>query len=214
MLKIAVLTGGHWYRVQQFHQLFRSLPEIDAYVQNVWDFGVAPEDERDSYDAFVFFTMQQEPDEKMVKAMNRILDNGQGILILHHAMFAYPHWDLWQSIGSLPKYSRKDVDCAILNQTVHFIPGPVKHPITDGIAPWSTTTEIFTFDEQTSPDCQVILSTDHSVSMKSLAWVKNFQKSRVFCFSPGHDNADWSHAAYRHVLRRGILWCAGRGQLD
>jgi len=38
LVKVAVITGGHSYNVQGFHQLFRSLKGIDAYVQHIQDF--------------------------------------------------------------------------------------------------------------------------------------------------------------------------------
>ena len=32
-VRVAVVTGGHFYEVVEFHRLFRSLDGIDAYVQ-------------------------------------------------------------------------------------------------------------------------------------------------------------------------------------
>jgi type 1 glutamine amidotransferase len=32
----------------------------------------------------------------------------------------------------------------------------------------------------------------------------------VFCYQGGHDNRAYSHRNFQEVLRRGILWSAGR----
>lgn len=57
---------------------------------------------------------------------------------------------------------------------------------------------------------QVLLSTDHPKSMKTLAWARQYKKARVFCLESGHDNQAWANPHFREILRRGILWCAGR----
>ena len=37
-IKTAVITGEHPYDVVGFQSMLRSLPEIEAYPQNMWDF--------------------------------------------------------------------------------------------------------------------------------------------------------------------------------
>ena len=46
-LKVAVVTGGHSFNVMSFHEFFRGLDGIDAYVQHIGDFCSSPEDMRD-----------------------------------------------------------------------------------------------------------------------------------------------------------------------
>lgn len=206
-IKIAVVTGYHWYYVQEFNQLFRKMPQVDAYVQHMLDFCASPKAERDSYDVIVFFMMHNEPSEKEKEILENIVQNGQGIVILHHSMFAYCEWDWWRQLGSLPQYTRQDVASAIVNQELTIYPTPVKHPITMGMKPWKMTTEIFTFDDITEQDGEILLTTDHPVSMKTLAWTKQFQHNKVFCFSLGHDIQTWADENFQKILYRGILWC-------
>ena len=56
-LKVAVVTGGHPYDVQDFHRLFRSLTGVEAFIQHMEDFAVSSEAVRDSYDVVVFYIM-------------------------------------------------------------------------------------------------------------------------------------------------------------
>ena len=41
-IKTAVITGEHPYDVVGFQSMLRSLPEIEAYPQNMWDFITDP----------------------------------------------------------------------------------------------------------------------------------------------------------------------------
>ena len=56
-LRVAVVTGGHSFDVQNFYRLFRELPGIDAYPQHLEHFSSSPEEVRDAYDAVVFYGM-------------------------------------------------------------------------------------------------------------------------------------------------------------
>ena len=56
----------------------------------------------------------------------------------------------------------------------------------------------------------MLLSVENDKSMKHIAWTRQHEKSRVFCFQSGHDNDTWANPNFREVLRRGIQWCAGR----
>jgi type 1 glutamine amidotransferase len=57
---------------------------------------------------------------------------------------------------------------------------------------------------------EVLLTTDHPKSMKTLGWARQYKQSRVFCLESGHDNQTWADPSFREVLRRGLLWCARR----
>jgi type 1 glutamine amidotransferase len=58
--------------------------------------------------------------------------------------------------------------------------------------------------------CEVLLTTAHPKSVRTLAWTRQYGNSKVFCYQSGHDNAAWSDESFRQVLSRGILWTAGR----
>jgi type 1 glutamine amidotransferase len=83
------------------------------------------------------------------------------------------------------------------------------HPITKGLRDWTLRDEYFVIDP---PDAasQVLLATDHTQSMKELAWTRQHGKARVFCYQSGHGPTAWADPTYREVLGRGIAWAAGR----
>ena len=57
---------------------------------------------------------------------------------------------------------------------------------------------------------QILLTTDHPKSMRTIAWTRQFKNARVYCLESGHDRETYVDPNYRAVLSRGILWSAGR----
>lgn len=213
--KVAVVTGGHKYDVLNFHALFRSMSrETDVYIQGMDDFASAPEADRDSYDAVVFYIM----------LMNGPMDEGlpwyagrpkstlehlgltrQGILVLHHAILAYPQWPVWSEIVGI---ADRQFGYHI-GESIHVQVADTSHLITEGIEPWDMVDETYTMADA-GEGSHVLLSVDHPKSMKHIAWTRPYRNSRVFCLQSGHDNATWAVLNFRKILSRGIQWCAGR----
>jgi type 1 glutamine amidotransferase len=213
-LNVAVVTGGHSYDVIGFRKLFRSLEGLDCYVQHTDDFGSSAEDLRDAYDAVVFYSMMMEEpvDEGLPwyagtprAALARLSTTGQGVVLLHHAIVAYPGWDYWRALAGIGEFSNE----YYFDQNVPVHVADADHPITRGLADWEMVDETYDMAEP-GPGCRVLLTTDHPRSMAALAWIHEHGAARVFCLQCGHDNRAWAHESFRTVLRRGILWAARR----
>lgn len=214
-LSIAVVTGGHSYDVINFRKLFDRLEGIEAYVQPMDDFAASSEVVRDRYDAVVFYIMLQEgpADEglpwycgKPRKALERLGTTTQGIVILHHALLAYPEWPRWRAMAGIDPKSFEDFH---QNEDVLIDIAAPEHPIVAGLKAWSMTDETYTM-ANANPDCDVLLTTDHEKSMQTLAWTRQHENARVFCLQSGHDNPCWVTPQFQTVLRRGIQWSCGR----
>ena len=54
-IKTAVVTGQHAFDVPGFHALFRSIPEIDFYLQDLENFARDAGNVRDAYEVVVFY---------------------------------------------------------------------------------------------------------------------------------------------------------------
>lgn len=214
-VKVAVLTGGHLFDVPAFHRLFRSWPEVDAYIQHMTDFAGAPPNVRDSYDVVLFYTMlrdalQQEnlnPQLTRTKdAIERLRASGQGIVVLHHAILSYPDWNLWTELTGLA--DRKFT--FHYNQQVKVQVAAQDHPVTRGLKSWDMVDETYNMTDA-GDGSRILLTTEHPKSMKTLGWTREFGKSRVFCLQSGHDDESWSNPNFKEVLRRGICWSAKVG---
>ncbi len=205
-ISTAVVTGGHFYEVVDLHRLLRSLDGIDAYIQHMDDFTLAPREERSSYDVVLFFTMLLEgPRGERLQALEQIGANRQGVVVLHHSILAFPYSPFWRRWTDLPDLSHS-VDPPEPITTA--IADPV-HPITAGLADWQMTDEIYRMGAP-SAGSHVLLTTAHPHSMHTLAWAHEPGGQRVVCYQAGHDHRAWTHPAYRAFLSRAIAWCARR----
>ena len=210
---VAVITGGHCYDVPNFHRLFRGLKGVDVYIQHMDDFASTPENDRDSYDVVLFYIMlMAEPvdggewyEGQPKAALDHLGTTDQGIFVLHHAILAYPTWDTWNSIVGIDE---RGFDFHP-EQSIHVDVTAVDHPITAGMAGWDMVDETYTMADA-GPGSDILLTIDHPRSMKTIAWTRQFRRSRVFCFQSGHDDWTWANASFRQVLQRGVQWCAGR----
>jgi len=178
------------------------------------DFASTPEVDRDSYDVVVFYIMLMNGpvDEglpwyagKPRSALEHLGQSKQGILVLHHALLAYPQWPVWTGVVGIPdrKFGYH------IGESIHVQVADASHPITEGVAAWDMADETYTMADA-GEGSRILLSVDHAKSMKHIAWTRQHGKSRVFCFQSGHDNVTWAVPDFRRILARGIQWCAGR----
>jgi type 1 glutamine amidotransferase len=211
-IKTAVVTGGHSYDVPNFHRLFRALPGLDVYIQHMDDFASSPVETRDAYDVVLFYTMLREgpADEgqtwyqgKPKTALEHLGETRQGIVVLHHALLAYPQWQQWSDIVGVQErtfgyYMAQTVNSQIANST---------HPITQGMSAWEMVDETYTMPSA-GADSTVLITYDHPKSMRSIAWTRTYKHSRVFCYQAGHDNITWVIPQFQTLLNNGIHWAA------
>jgi uncharacterized protein len=212
-LRLAVITGAHPFDVIAFHSLFRNLQGIDAYIQHIDAFTVSSQEIRDSYDVVLFYTFIMEtPHDDNIPwymgtpraALEHLGETNQGIVVLHHGILAYQEWPFWNQVVGIPNRNWTNHVDQVLN--LH-IANP-DHPVTQGLQDWTLEDETYTMDSA-SGDCIPLVTVEHPVSMKTIAWAHQFKESRVFGFQSGHDDAAFSNPGYRSLLERGIKW-AGR----
>ena len=211
-IKTAVITGGHDYDVVSFHELFRTLPDVNAYPQNMEDFVTDTGNNRDSYDALLFYNMHTTtpgPDQgrlgtRMKETLEALGESRQGIFVLHHGLVAFPDWPLWGDVTGL---SRRDNIGGAGNQTVHLEIADADHPITRGMEPWVIVDETYKAVDADETS-HVLLRTEHPGSMKTMAWTREHRNARVVCFQSGHDKVAFDNPGFRSIVSRGLLWSA------
>ena len=214
-LNIAVITGGHAYDVINFHKLFRQLNGVNAYIQHLDDFATSSEAICDSYDVLLFYIMMMEgpSDEGMPgfrgrpkRALERLGQTKQGIVVMHHGLLAYPQWPQWNQIVGIADRTLAGYEH---DETLHIEVADRTHPITQGMADWTMVDE--TYDMANAPsDKQILLTVKHANSMSTIAWAHQYGHSRVFCLQLGHDDQAWADQNFRNVLARGLAWSCGR----
>ena len=93
------------------------------------------------------------------------------------------------------------------------------HPITQGLADWTTINEELYNNSQVLPTATPLASGTQSVKRRDgtareietvVAWVNNFEGTRVFSTTIGHNNATVEDVRYLDLVTRGLLWACGK----
>ena len=201
----AVITGEHRFDVPGFQAAFRSMSDVEVYPQDLDNFVADLGGVRDEYDVLVFYNFHRPaPDERTAAALDSLGESSQGIVVLHHALLAFPEWPRWSEICGIDDRTFG----YHMNQRVPVQVADPDHPITAGLADWVLPDETYTMPSA-EESSRILLTTEHTRSMRTLAWTRRFGNARVFCFQSGHDNAAYADPGFRTVLHRGIRWAAG-----
>ena len=212
-LKVAVVTGGHPFDLPALQAIFGGASDCEIHFQHMEDWSTAGERRR-GYDVVVFYQMFMEgPLEKgawyqgnFKDALSELGTTGQGIVVWHHSLLAWPKWDFWTRLVGIEDrafgyHIGMDLRVCVADRA---------HPITRGIEDWEMVDETYTMQEPAAEENRVLLTVDHPKSMKAIAWVREFGQARVFCFQSGHDDKTFSNPHFREVLLRGIRWTAAK----
>ena len=212
-LNVAVVTGSHPYDVVNFQKMFTNFPDITIYPQHMEDFVTDTGEGRDMYDVVLFYHMFTETpgsketrfNQQMEEVLSKLGNTPQGIFILHHSVVGFPDWELWSQICGIANRVNDEVFEGV---EMEFEIEDDSHFITKGLTSWSMEDEVYTIDNANSDDNNILITTNHPKSMKTIAWTRKYKKARVFCFSAGHDNQAFSNPNFQEVVKRGIIWTA------
>ena len=204
-MNIAVVTGEHGFREKDFDALFQKMEDITFIREDLDDFVEDPKQKE--YDTVVFYNFHRPyPTDEQAKAILNLTERGQGIVILHHAILAFPDWEEYSNMCGIDNRAEFDY---FPKQTFQVQIADKTHPITEGLTDWNMGDETYTM-KSTEQDSTILLTTDHPDSMNVLGWTRAYGNSRIFCLQSGHDNVTYSNPNFREVLRRGIQWCANQ----
>jgi trehalose utilization protein len=209
--RLAVVIGAHPLEALAFSRLFRELPGIDATIQTLEDWVADMGGPRASgfYDVVLFYNFHQEEPPPagstwldIATAIESLRTAGTGVLVLHHAILAYPTWSTWGELVGIDDRSFSAVGMETLPFAV-----AAEHPITEGVTDWQMVDEPYTMNDA-GPGSEVLLTVDHPTSMRTIGWVRSFGQARVFCLQSGHDHTSFDDPNFRRVLQQGIRWLA------
>ena len=201
-MKIAVVTGEHGFREKDFDKVYKSMEGIE-FVREDLDVFIDDPHQQD-YATVVFYNFHRPyPTEPQAKAILGLTERGQGIVILHHAILAFPDWDTYADMCGIDDrdfdyHPKQTLQVQVVDRT---------HPITEGLTDWEMGDETYSM-KSADDDSTILLTVDHPNSMDVIGWAREYDKSRIFCLQSGHDNVTYSNPNFREVLRRGIDWCA------
>lgn len=210
-LRLLVVTGGHSHDAS-FYQLFEEQPDIQAVIEP-HPTAFTKNLIRD-FDVIVLYDMVQEhhvPEEQRAK-LKAFAEAGKGLLIVHHALVSYQHWDWYGKELAGGRYlleAREGMPKSLYEHDFSMTITPVAdHPIVEGVPPFRIVDE--TYERMhILPDVKVLLRTDAKGSDDPVAWISTYSESRVVALQLGHDRQAIENPHYRRLFRRALLW-AGR----
>ena len=204
-MDIAVVTGEHGFREKDFDAVFQSMENTTFIREDLDDFVDNPK--QNEYDTVVFYNFHRPvPTEAQAKTILGLTEKGQGIVILHHAILAFPEWDAYSEMCGIDERIEFDY---FPKQTFQVQIADKTHQITEGLSDWEMGDETYTM-KSAGEDSTILLTTNHPDSMDVLGWTRAYGNSLIFCLQSGHDNVTYSNPNFREVLQRGILWCANK----
>ena len=217
-LKVVVVTGGHGFERDPFFKMLDSIEEI-TYTEAIQkDHSELFEDISGwDYDVIVFYSMTQQISEKRQKNFLKLLDQGVGVVALHHTMGSFQEWPEFKKIIGTKYYLKDTLEDGVMCKAgsyEHDIDMAIKvvdkqHPITEGLSD-------FPIHDEGYKNCwfgrsnRVLLTTDHASSDKTVGWVKRYGKTKVCTIQLGHDSKAYENRNYSLLVNRAILWTANR----
>jgi type 1 glutamine amidotransferase len=217
-IRVLLTYGGHGFDEKAFFAMFDSFPGITTTKVKMPEAAdlLKPSLKKD-YDVVVMYDMWPSFTPVQQKAFVTLLNDGIGLVSLHHNIGANQEWDEFRKIiGGIHIPKKFVVDGreygpsgATDDQTIRVTVVDRQHPITAGVSDFTIHDETY-HAYYTSPAVKVLLKTDHPKNEPPIAWVQNYGKSRVFYFMLGHDAKAWNNPNYPRILANGIRWVAQR----
>jgi type 1 glutamine amidotransferase len=212
MENILIVTGGHEFE-PSFYEIF------DSYVDVQYDTISQPKFNQmitsgiaDQYSALVFYDMWQEITEEQKQAFLGLLNKGQGMVFLHHALVAYQHWNEFINIlgGKYIEtdfYDDPNMKGSTYTEDITLdIKVAVKdHPVTKGISDFSIYDEGYQYVEM-MPTIKPLLTTIHPDCTPTVAWTHTYKKSRIVYLLLGHGQEAHENENYRKLIRNAVNW--------
>jgi hypothetical protein len=151
--------------------------------------------------------------------MQKYLDSGKGLVVLHHSVGDNQNWPYWYeevmggALIQTAEAQERTGRHSSLKQFPHQRISPVgDHPIVRSIQPFLLPRDELFTDMWFSPKITVLLRSDDPdlANNGAIAWVGVHPKARVVCFQAGH--TDWVNTdpRYRKIVHNMILWAGGR----
>ena len=216
-LNVVVVTGGHEFEHDPFFEIFDSIPDIHYVEANQSDDSEIFEDITGwDYDVIVLYNMTQNISPKRQDNFITLLNDGVGLVALHHSLGSFQQWPEYRKIIGAKYYLEPTQENGIkypAGQFIHDLDISVHvedpaHPVTKGIKDFTIHDETYSgwfFDSGN----HLLLTTNHPSSNTQLVWTRNYDNARICYIQLGHDSKAYSNQNYRRLVAQAIRWCSG-----
>ncbi len=202
-----LITGGHdheaaFYTIFDGHNDLGSIPVVTSAIAFKADL-------RGKYDVIIMYDFSRDLDDSGKKNLRDFVENGGGVVVLHHALLNYQNWTWWtdQVVGG--SYRLTSPSSSVKNDQQIFVTPAREHQVTAGIAPFHIDDEAYK-NLRMSPKIRPLLTTDNPTSDTNLAWIGPDDRFRVVAIQLGHGHTAFGHPSYRALVHNAVLWAAGK----
>jgi uncharacterized protein len=217
-IRVLLVTGGHPFEKEPFFKLFKDNPDITYQaVEHPKVYAMFKAEGASQYDVIVTYDYGQKITEEAKADFVARLKEGKGLVVLHHAIAAYPDWpEYWNIIGAHYYLAKTNINGVEKRRSgwkegMHFrihIADP-NHPVTRGVSDFDTHDEAYKWFD-VAQDCHPLLTTDEPESNRVIAWAKTYEGARVVYMQCGHDHFAYENPSIQQILRQAIRWTARR----
>lgn len=213
-VRVLVVTGGHAFEKEPFFKLFENNQQITYQaVEHPKAQEMFRAENAGKYDVIVLYDMQAKIGETEKANFVARLNEGKGLVALHHCLCSYQNWDEYAKIIGgkyfLEKHTEKGIEkpASVYLHDVNFTVQVVdaKHPVTRGIKDFLIHDETYGGCELTA-EVKPLLTTTETTSSKTIGWAHNYGKSRVVYLQLGHDHQAYENPNYIRLLAQAIRW--------
>jgi type 1 glutamine amidotransferase len=205
--RIRIITGGHDFEREAFFDMFEEMPGIDyqeimhPLANQVYDSVLM-----DETDVLLFYDMYQEIDASQKTAFLNLLEQGKGMVFLHHSLANYQEWEEFEKIIG-GRYILSDQGGSTYRHDVEMNVHTVNkdHPITRGVDDFVIHDEVYG-NFKVLPTVQTLLKTNHPESGEIIGWAHSYGQSRIVYLQLGHDHHAYGNPDFQRILKQAIDW--------
>jgi type 1 glutamine amidotransferase len=216
-IRVLVVTGGHGFEKEAFFKLFKDNPDITYQaVEHPNAHALLTAEASKQWDVLVMYDFNQKISDEAKADFVARLKEGKGLVVLHHAIAAYPAWpEYWNIIGAHYYLAATNINGvakarSAWKEGMRFriqVADP-KHPVTRGMQDFDTHDETYKWFD-VSAQCHPLWTTDEPESNKVIAWAKTYEGARVVYIQSGHDHFAYENPNYQQIVRQAIRWVGG-----
>jgi len=214
--KVLILVGGHGFDQASFDKFWSGYDDIDSRIWKGSPYTAFDDISQVKADVIVMYNLSSGMTEKQKQNFLKLLEQGVGLVVWHHALANCQDWSQFEKIAGAKfwlepgerdgvKVGKSGTGYGTLKMHIE----DPNHPVTKGLSDFEITDE--PYNHQTFCDeNHVLVSTDSPQSDKTIAWVHEYGKARVFGCQSGHDAKVWTNDSFRRLMAQGIRWAGGR----
>ena len=207
--RVMVVTGGHDFDHKPFTAMFNSMKINWQEIEQPRANDMIAADSTSQFDVLVFYDMYPDLTDAQKAGYLRLLQQGKGMVFLHHALVSYQEWPKFEKIiggkyiqtagpGETASTYQHDVtvNLHVLDKT---------HPVTAGLDDFELFDEVYG-DFRVLPYITPLLTTDNPQSSPVIGWVHQYENSRIVFIQPGHGREAYENPNFRRLLYQAIKW--------